>query len=550
MKKFYTVIAMFLAMATAEAQNSVDTALKLSELGKVAVTNSGKAFAAVEKSGVAKASSLPDVSQIISEQPAGTLYKNMYRKCSGLDDGYEKTYDGCADDVVVSEDGKKLYIKSPFPALATGWIVGDMDESGNVSFKFPQVVYHQDANEMTGATELTGYAYKVILDNVNYKVNIDQTTQTVNFKWENGTLKQVNADDVIAMTNAGGQFAGYASYANEYSVLTDTPVKPDAESTASTYLMTYTDYATRQEATKNVKLIIEGDEVYLGRFYNDYWIKGTLSGNKVIFPTGQYLGTETAKYPIHEYMMGFEISADNTQAFELDNLEFTYDEQAGTLTNDKVLGVNVGKGDAGLMAIFMNPTLTKTNYVAAAPAKPEILSAMKYNENGEGTSAVVYSLSNASADGGTLDPECIYYNIYLDGKLQTFKPADYMYLSADMTDIPYGYYDVNYEQSGSGATGYDFQLLSNMQCVYFYKAFNVVGVKAIYVDGSNRLESEMAEYDVTSGISNAVADGVSAEKSVTYYDLSGRKVSAPAKGIYMKTVEMENGQRKTIKFMK
>ena len=66
---------------------------------------------------------LPPVSDIISTQPEGTLYKNMSRSCNGFDYGIERKYDSYAGDIVVSSDGKKLYMKNPMLCFSTGWIV-------------------------------------------------------------------------------------------------------------------------------------------------------------------------------------------------------------------------------------------------------------------------------------------------------------------------------------------------------------------------------------------------------------------------------------------
>ncbi len=561
MKKFYTAVAMAFAVTATWAQAPANAGFPFAERSETQTTNffmgsvSERAYssASVAANGAAKAPlRLPDASQIISEQPEGTLYKNMYRKAEGLDNGYEKTYEGYADDVVVSKDQKKLYIKTPFPSYYTGWIVGDLDESGIVTFKFPQVVYHQQAGEATGLNELTEYAWKIVLDNVNWKVYLDKTTQEVKFKWEDNKLTQLNPDDVIGMADANGMFAGYASYGNEYSVMTEQPVKPADVLAAKTYKMTYTDYATQQAASKSVQLIFDGNDVYMGRFYNNYWIKGTKDGDKISFPRNQYLGLETiGKVNVHEFMVSVGIADDNQSVIEYDNLEFILTEATGALVSDQILGVNVGKGDAGLVGVIMYPTLLKTDFVVGTPAKPEIASVLPYNTQMQGVSGLVYKLSTKTNDGKEMDDECIFYNVYLDGQLQTFTPEDYYYLTGEMTDIPFAFADYNFTQS-SGAVGFDFQVLSNMECVFFYKNFQKVGLKAIYNDGTTRNESEMAEFDLNdlAGIGSAAVNEGTTAKNVTYHDLSGRKLSAPAKGISIKTVEMENGTVKTVKIIK
>lgn len=552
MKKIYTVIAMAFAVATVWAQTPATSGLAFvprtapsATTGSLAAA-SGKHYSAAN---VAKKAdtTLPDASQIISTQPEGTLYADMIRDCKGFNDGYEKSFVAYAGDIVISKDQKKVYIKNFCPTFPTGWIEGDMNADGLVEFKFPQVVYHQTQDASGQSYELTEYAWKVNVDRENYKINLDEESQTVQFKWDGAKLSQVNSDDVIAMCDESGKFAGYGSYANEFSVMSDKQVTPDASLQKKSYTMTYVDYLTQAEETKTVQVAIDGNDIYLGGFYNDSWIKGTISGNKATFPAYQYLGTETITNKVHEYMIAFEINDDRTEAKLVDNLELDYYPTSGALeTTTQSFGVNQGKQTFGLLAVFERPSFEYNNYVVGTPAKPRIYGAMAYDAE-EGVAAVAYTNSNLTVDGKKLDKDKIFYNIYLDGKLQTFTTADYAYIAADMTDVPYAYVDVQVTQS-SGATGYDFMVNGNQQYVYFYKDFDTFGIKAIYVDGDTRLESEMTEYDMktASGISNAVADDA-AEKSATYYDVCGRKVSAPVKGVYLKTVKLNNGSVKTMK---
>ena len=74
-------------------------------------------------------------------------------------------------------------------------------------------------------------------------------------------------------------------------------------------------------------------------------------------------------------------------------------------------------------------------------------------------------------------------------------------------------------------------------------------VKAVYVDGTTRYESEITEYVVT-GIDNAGIDEGTEVKGVSYSDLSGRTVSAPVHGIYLMTMKLANGQSKTVKVIR
>lgn len=550
MNRFYTAIALLLASATTWAQTPAAAPLQWAGNDTQAngATTVYQAGADTPAKTVWKAdTALPGASDIITDQPEGTLYQDMYRTCTGFNDGYEKTFDAYAADVVISKDKKKVYIKNFCPVFSTGWIVGDMDETGLVEFKFPQAVYLATSSDDSEEQEVN-YAYKMIVDDVNLKITVDQTTQTVQFRWDGSKLAQVNATDCIALASAAGKFRGYGSVNNVFSVVTDVPVKPSADLKSQIYKMTYTDYLTQKAASKNVKLVFDGNNVYMGGFYNNYWIKGTLTGGKVSFPNKQYLGTETIIQKIHEYMIAFQIDTNRENADFVDNLVFDYDAAAGTMTNSTLsFAVNQGYTQFGVNQIYELPSLAKTDYVIADPAKPVIVEAHAYDAT-EKYGAMAYELSNLSVDGKEMNTDDIYYNVYLDGVLQTFTPASYQCLSADMTDVPYGFIDYQVTQS-TGVVGYDFALYEGLQQIYLYKDFKKIGLKAVYVDGANRYESELAEYDPTAIRLTQLADG-SDVKSVYYTDLSGRKVASPVHGLYLKTVVYADGQTQTVKILK
>ena len=536
MRKFYTLIAMMFATATAMATTA--TTLPLDGGQKVTA-----------KEGIA----LPPVSDIISTQPEGTLYKNMSRSCNGFDYGIERKYDSYAGDIVVSADGKKLYMKNPMLCFSTGWIVGDLDAEGNVEFKFPQVIYNQTQDASGAAYELTGYAWKMINDTENKKFMLDEASQTVKFKWADNKLTQVNPDDVIGMGNESGTWMGYATWENQFSVITATPVQPAASLKATTYTMTYVDPVSdnasegEQTGTSEVSVIFDGSDVYLGKFYTNCWIKGTLAGNKITFPARQYLGMESLgeNINLHEYMLAFTMSEDQTTSTLADNLVFDYNAETGDMSTEQTFMVNVGTSSYLPLAGFERPKLKNSGFVAAKPAAPMIFN-LEYNPS-QNITAVAYANSNLSEDGKEMNKKNIFYNIYLDGELQTFTPSVYNYLKADMTDIPYQFYDIDHKQN-SGAVGYDFMIYQDLQFVYFYKEFNKIGIKAVYVDGDTRIESDITER-FTSGIDNARSEGKTVE-SITYTDMSGRRVAEPEKGIFVQTIKYTDGEVKAVKVVK
>ena len=130
-----------------------------------------------------------------------------------------------------------------------------------------------------------------------------------------------------------------------------------------------------------------------------------------------------------------------------------------------------------------------------------------------------------------------------DDELVTFSPDDYQNLETEMTDVPYSFSD-QYE-----FYKYD----ENNRTIYFYKDVKKkIGMEAVYVDGDLRFGSGITEYypngDPT-GVDMTEAT-VKQIKSVDFYDLSGRKLSAPAKGICIRTITYTDGSKASRKIVK
>lgn len=483
---------------------------------------------------------LPTADDLIKDQPKGVLFKNMYRHANVYmaygSTAMNQTYDGYASDLVVSADGKKMYLKDPFVKFAPGtWIVGDINSDGTVDFKFPQIVCHEN---IVGG--VTGYAYKMSITSDN--IGIDNTTQTVSFKWTGDKLTQVNDKDIIGLTNSNGEWLGYGALETSFTEVTDFAAKPADATKAQTYRMMYSDRSGSVQ-TASVRVVIDGTNVYVGDFLQpDCWVKGTLSGGKVSFAGPQYLGIYKS---VHAYM----IPLNPTNFQQLQTIDFDYDAATGTMSSQSAMLVNVGKQNLSALDIFSTPYLQKTDFTVGTPAAPKITGFMKFGAEDPTYGSVEYELSTLSTTGKQLNQDNLYYNIYADGNLITFEKSKYSYIKADMTDVPYGYSD-SYTDMWTGQKGFDFITDSGKQTIFIYTPFTRIGVKAVYVDGDKRYESAMTEYPASTGIDNATDDNGNVEKSVQYRDLQGRKVVAPSNGIFIKTVEYGNGETKTVKVLK
>ena len=201
-----------------------------------------------------------------------------------------------------------------------------------------------------------------------------------------------------------------------------------------------------------------------------------------------------------------------------------------------------------MMDAFLDFRLIHRTDFSGTPKTPEKAMYFLPVGGGLGTDYGVFEIFGGalSTDNLPIDPECLYYEVYLDGELWEFEPDLYEGLESPITLIPW---TLN---------------LSSM-----YNPEPAVHVVNIFVEGFETIEAELVyKYDgvetrsgrVGGKVSNthyytewSEVEGVQTDKNVQnvkYYDLSGREVANPAGGIFVKRVIFEDGTSTTSKVAK
>ena len=151
----------------------------------------------------------------------------------------------------------------------------------------------------------------------------------------------------------------------------------------------------------------------------------------------------------------------------------------------------------------------------------------------EGDYSLAFTVSPFAEDSTILDPNHLYFRIYLDSTLFTFTSAAYPTLSQDLTEIPINFIDNDW-----------FKVSENMHFTYIQQnGFSRMGVQLVYNDGSNEKASDIAWWQMP----NTAVTSVTAHKATKpsgIYDLTGRR--------YPSTVDLQpgfyiiNGEKKMI----
>jgi hypothetical protein len=533
------VLALFATATFAQVQPRMGVAnLQKNKVGMAQGTKSSLKFANLISANSASATmKAPKKADIITDQPDGTLLDNLYR----MGDSYyvfwgyllAQHVDGAIGTLVEGTDGN-LYMKSPFSQFpSTGWLTAEKGTGDTVVVKCPQPVYDQDGTIY--------YADKMVLttlDDGSQTYVCDSLDNNLKFVWKDGNLTQYT-EGILGLANEAKQWTGYADYNMQFNKMTDEPVVADLGSaTPEDYSLVYQVTDTTTDG-KIISGVINGNTVYLKNLVDalpDSWVKGTIEGDKCTFLTRQYLGKDVNQGNHVYFMTGSSKKVYDSYYDEMvdsfyfnDKIVFNYDAATKTFKADSTMFTNAGCNVVSYYGAYKQPVIKPFKEVAATPKDPEIARFDGYDDSyGYGDFRFyIYPMDN---NGELLNPAKVYYNIYIDDELMTFETDEYTKLTEAMTDVGYSFTD-----------NWDFYCQGNLHVVYYYTTgFNKMGVQVIYKGGNETHKSNIIYYDAT-GINNATAATAKDVKSVTYTDVSGRKVSNPVRGLYIKTETYTDG---------
>ena len=420
-------------------------------------------------------------------------------------------------------DGNNMYIRGLCSMDADAWVKGTKNADGNFVFPKGQEIgsyYDEDRLFLLGYTDDDGVTDVVLsIDAANnvyefatdFVENADYTDKTYYVQW-------IDAGATISIAEA------------EPEVLV--PVEIPEGLATEVYSFTATDYFDTQSAgspvtvAKNVLVGFDGDDVYIQGISDalpQAWMKGTLDGDVLTIPAGQYVGNN-GSYDI--WTIGF-INGTGVSDYTME-----YDVETSTLTNksaDEFFGTTTVKGSSmNLSDFFYAITIKKLTEKAATPATPSV-DHMAFSAYGD---FIEFNLPAIDVDGDGLVTSKFSYKFYYDegdgeAKEVTFvaDPEIYKYLTEDMTVIPYGFLD-GVDEDGN-AYGYDFynnHVYLNME----HDTWTRIGIQSIYTGGGETNVSEIGWYTIIWPQTIELPEGaevVTYNFAGTYYD--GTEFSKP-----------------------
>lgn len=315
---------------------------------------------------------------------------------------------------------------------------------------------------------------------------------------------------------------------------------------------------------QSTKIAFDGSDAYLDVTAEGDWVKGTWDGTKAVFPSKQQVRYNL--YFMAANYVATNISTSGTlqtsyKYTALDSLVLTYSENGDTLrpaANTAALlseAQDVSPFNVRPNRIYISPDWIVAPDKVAVPADPTFVKTEDgtafdqdaYSET-YGYGLIRYYQPYYDVNNNLLNLNKLYLNVYLDDSTEpmVFTKDTYKSLDSDVVNLPYEYDDdddFEYWVTGNGR-----------HALAFYTAdVERIGLQSVYMGGGVEKRSAIVYYDFTNGSSTST--GITSAKAATagkvaYYDISGRRVNAPSKGLYIKQVIAADGSKKTVKIMK
>lgn len=490
---------------------------------------------------------------LISSAPAGTVLADMYVNSEayglGFGDIYYQKVDGGVGGVDVADDGY-LYVQAPISqayvwGLGSPWIKCEKKEGDVVVMHLPQL-YCIDGGDKY-------YVQRLVPDSTGTTFVSDSVTQDVKFTWKDNQLVQTD-DCLVGLCDADGEWFYMGDYNIKYTVNPDKPVAKPSGLAKNLYKMTYKSDAENLSAEEYamVNAFVNGNAFYVDHLEDglpNAVVSGTIAadGKSIVVPTRQYLGVDP-QYNSHVYVLTGNAKVEQ----QGESTYFNYDQtdavtlacsETGEVTAEYPASfvVNCGRNNLYIISDIVAPYFTPQVDKALTPADPVFAAdGLRVSANFD---IVKFLIPTVDVNGEELNENDLYYNVYYNDSPYEFTPDLYKGLPTAMTDIPYSFFDTNFDIYFSAST--------KQSTIYFYdQGYAKIGVQSVYCGGGERRVSKVVYVErPQSGISDVASDAREL-KSVTYYNLAGQQIAEPAAGVCIKRMQYADGTTKTEKVVK
>ncbi|MBQ8051369.1 MAG: hypothetical protein IJ197_07320 [Bacteroidaceae bacterium] len=483
----------------------------------------------------------PTKADLVTTQPAGEL--RVYVRSGGATRATlffqnDRRQDGMVATMVFAEDGKTVWFKNIISHAATGtWVKGTI-EGDEIHVPYGQLVYWFDDPVDGDGNAVAPYGMKLAEVTVNGSItNYTQSTDgyaIFTIEGDKLLLQGTSGDPSenmfkglgLVYTNAyDGEWSYYLDFETVYEQVDANGVTPPDGMLAEQYALTNGIYGHL------VKVGFDGQNVYMQGISESYlpnsWMKGSfISDTKVYFPM-QVAGFYS-NYLL--YYAGTDIELVNKNYGgtyrhswnpEDTGITLDYDPETRSFACDRGIVVNNSTDTLDRYERFAKASIRPWAEKAAKPANPCVY---ELNDTlNSRISLLSLCIPCLDVDGNYLNPQKLFYTIYVDDD------EPFLFYQDEYTGLPFdGVEELPYLFTNNR------DIFPNSYGMYLYqKGFDRIGIKSIYYGGDDRIATDIF---YTTPLSVGIEEVQSSKFKVQseLYDLSGRRVAKPTKGLYIK----------------
>ncbi|MBQ9558998.1 MAG: hypothetical protein IJV08_03325 [Bacteroidaceae bacterium] len=501
----------------------------------------------------------------IIDQPEGTLYDNMLVSYGGYQRNWlyglmDVSTDGGMGKIVEGTDGNIYIYNLPTGVNAETWVLAERAEGDTVVIRRQQID-RREGNGLTYDYYITRVVWEYTDEAKGEGQFVEAKDETdMKLLYHDGVLEscEENVDPFqeghyalgAVYTTDGKTFTweGATNWNLRYEVLTDKPLALPEGAVAETMTVSFTSNGT--ESADQTKVAFVGNDVYVNLFAEDTYVRGTIEGDKLRFKSGQYLGSYYGMYQLffvaeRPVTVTDEQTGEEVQTVELlDELVFDYNAADRSFQTADMMVINAGRTSTRLyLQALTAPRFYFYDEKPATPADPKITD-YRATYGDYGYNALMFTLSPTDVDGNYIVPEKLSWRAFIDDEPFIFTPDDYVGLTEEMEEVPYGFTDSNFDIYTGWYT-------------FFFQPSKNVGMQAIYRGAGEERRSNVVYYDIQTsqvyteadpetGIGEVNDEGARVKDDVVF-DLTGRKVGRDARGLLIKAERREDG---TVRYKK
>ena len=200
------------------------------------------------------------------------------------------------------------------------------------------------------------------------------------------------------------------------------------------------------------------------------------------------------------------------------------------------------------LMVYSEISLLPGTFGVGCPANPFRLDYVDMLVPWFGYTYIGFTMPNITVDKELLNEENLYFRIYVNGEAKVFEEGMGLNLIDEEVLMYPGVEEPTELISCTFFNGVDIEAAEGKVIVGFYEeGIDTIGVQSVYLDntGEETIEycSHIMNYDIETG---EVTDGVKSITmsdivSIEYFDLGGRKVAKPEKGVYVMRTIISDG---------